>query len=321
MIIVSVLIYILTFIGFKTEIKSLLPILCFNNYILLHHGLFVNGVLKFALVLMTGLIILLFSTGQRVINISSYNIANLFVSKKENIISFIVVFSLFAVELLRNIGDESFSLKDVSALVMFGTGGGYSSFISWLRLTIIYMTPLFFIGVPDSRIKTYAQAPVLIRMKSKLEFNHKLTVEYLKYLFKYTLYIVVIGNVYYFLGFYMNQGDNFLNEILGMQFTNLKLNLYFIVFFIYLIFDFLIFKIISDYISGVVAFVSILIAKFILFVVPVTNYFAFNFGIIDLCNNFKKQEMLIKIVPLLFFILIYYIVLSRKRFKYVNHRN
>lgn len=67
MIIVSVLIYILTFIGFKTEIKSLLPILCFNNYILLHHGLFVNGVLKFALVLMTGLIILLFSTGQRVV--------------------------------------------------------------------------------------------------------------------------------------------------------------------------------------------------------------------------------------------------------------
>ncbi len=321
MIIASVLIYILTFIGFKTELKSTLPILCFNNYILLHHGLFVNGVLKFTLVLITGLLILLVCSGKRITNRSGYKTSYLFVSKKENIISFIIVLSMFLIEVLRNLGNESFSMKDVPVLVMLGTGGGYSSFISWFRMTIIYMAPLFFIGVVDSRIKTYGQAPVLIRMKSKLEFDYKLTVEYIKYIFKYTLYMTLVGNVFYFLGFYMNQGDNYLNELLGLQITNLKLNLYFVIFFVYLIFDFLIFKIISDYTSGVVAFVSILIAKFILFVVPSSNYFTFNFGIIDFCNNLKQQKTLIKILPLLFFIVIYFIVFSRKRYKYVNHRN
>lgn len=57
----AIIIYILTYIGFKTDLKTKLPVLFLNNYILLHHGLIVNGLFKFILAIAIGILIILFS--------------------------------------------------------------------------------------------------------------------------------------------------------------------------------------------------------------------------------------------------------------------
>lgn len=68
--VLSVVVYILMFVGFRAEMKSIVPFVCFNNFILLHHGLFVNGLGKFILVLSAGILIILFCFGKK---IKTYN--------------------------------------------------------------------------------------------------------------------------------------------------------------------------------------------------------------------------------------------------------
>lgn len=317
----SVFVYIMTFIGFKTEIKTIVPLVCFNNFILLHHGLFVNGLAKFLLNILFGVLLIQFCFGKFVKN-NKYSFNNFIISKKEKYVSVIVVLILFLLELLRTMGNVDFNVKDVIITTLFGANENYVSFIPWLRLTIFYLTPLFFIGIADSRMKKYGQAPILIRTKSKLNFERKLMGVYLRYIFLYTFFVYALVSIFYFMGGIGIRGEEYLVSTFNINFTYGILSMYFVIFLVNLIFDFVIFRILCKFTNGIVPLLLILFFKFVFFMVPTSNLFDLNFGMSSLFDGINnKYELLIKVVIVSVLIVIYFAIINARRIKYGNHQN
>lgn len=312
----SVLIYILTFIGFKTEVKTIVPVVCFDNFILLHHGLFVNGFEKFLLTILFGVLVIQFCFG-KMFKANNYGFKDFIISKKEQYISFIVVLVLFLLELLRTIGIVDFNFKDVIIMTLFGTNEKYVSFIPWLRLTILYLIPLFFIGIADSRMKKYGQAPILIRAKSKLSFECKLIGAYMSYIFLYTLFVYALGSVFYFMGGVGTHGDEYLISEFNINFTYGILSMYFVIFLVNLTFDFMIFKILCKFANGIVSLLAILFFKFFFFMLPTFNLFDLNFGISNLFDGINnKYELVIKVATISVLNVIFFAIINKRRIKH-----
>jgi hypothetical protein len=310
-IVVSVIVYVMTFIGFKTELKTILPVVCFNNFILLHHGLFVNGIAKFILVILFGLGVVMFCFGKKIKH-SGFN--SFIITRKEKIITLSIVLVLILLEIFR-----SFNIRDVMLTTMFGISENSISFIGWMRLTIMYMLPLFFIGIADSRVERYSQAPILIRFKNKASFEYAFSKEYIKYICLYTLSLFIIGNLTFHLGGSTNVGD-YLFETFGIAFTNKILNIYLSIFFINLLFEFVIFEILNNFINAVGTVILMLLVKFIFFLAPQINYLNINFGIINLYDNVNSiGKLCFKTSILIVAILAYYIFLYVRRVKHVNN--
>lgn len=317
----SVLIYILTFIGFKTELKTIAPIVCFDNFILLHHGLFVNGTIKFLLIVLFGLLLILFCFG-KMCKANNYGFKEFIISKREKLISFIIVLILFLLELLRTLRGADFNFKDVIVTTLFGVNKNYSSFIPWLRLAIIYLTPLFFIGIAESRMKMYGKAPLLIRSKSRLNFDFKLIKEYMAYILLYSLFVYAIGCFLYFIGGINVHVEEYLINEFNTKFTFGIMSIYFIIFFVYLTFDFVIFKILCKFINEIASILSIIFFKFIFFILPTFNLLDLNFGMSNLFDGINnKYELVIKLLIISVLNAMYFIFIIVRRIKYGNNRD
>lgn len=317
----SVLIYILTFIGFKTELKAIIPIVCFDNFILLHHGLFVNGSAKFLLTILFGVLVIQFCFG-RMFKVNKYGFKEFIISKKEKYISALVVLVLFLLELLRKIGNVDFNFKDVIIMTLFGTNEKYASFIPWLRITILYLIPLFFIGIADSRIKKYGQAPILIRTKSKLSFERKLTGAYMNYIFLYTLFVYALGSVFYFMGGVGTLSNEYFISEFNINFTYGILSMYFVIFLVNLTFDFVIFKILCKFANGIVSFLAILFFKFFFFMLPTFNLFDLNFGLSNLFDGINnKNELVIKVATICVLNVIFFAIINMRRIRHGNYQD
>ncbi|WP_019138721.1 hypothetical protein [Peptoniphilus timonensis] len=317
----SVLIYILTFIGFKTELKAIIPIVCFDNFILLHHGLFVNGSAKFLLTILFGVLVIQFCFG-RMFKVNKYGFKEFIISKKEKYISALVVLVLFLLELLRKIGNVDFNFKDVIIMTLFGTNEKYVSFIPWLRITILYLIPLFFIGIADSRIKKYGQAPILIRTKSKLSFEHKLIGVYMNYIFLYTLFVYALGSVFYFMGGAGTLSNEYFISEFNIKFTYGILSMYFVIFLVNLTFDFVIFKILCKFANGIVSFLAILFFKFFFFMLPTFNLFDLNFGLSNLFDGINnKNELVIKVATICVLNVIFFAIINMRRIRHGNYQD
>ncbi|MDO4764823.1 MAG: hypothetical protein Q4A29_02095 [Eubacteriales bacterium] len=319
MVLAAVIVYMMTFIGFKTQIKTLIPFICFNNYILLHHSLFVNGSASFIGLLLSGVVILGFCLGKIKI-INKINFGTFVLSPKEKIISILFPVVLLSIESLKGLVEFDFNLRNVIITTFLGVSQYSSTFISWIKLTSLYMIPLFFIGVSSSRIKTFAQAPIVIRYKNKYDFEYRITMEYFKYIILYTFVLVVIGNMLYSLEPALFQSKDYLFEMFQVEFTSKILNIYFIVFFVNLLFDFVFFMTISKYLSNVAATVLILVFKFIFYLLPKINYLYLNFGILNLYEKIEfAQHLLLKLFIMLVGIVGYFGVMIIRRYKYVNN--
>lgn len=317
----SVLIYILTFIGFKTELKSIAPVVCFDNFILLHHGLFVNGTIKFLLTVLFGLLLILFCFG-KMFKTNNYGFKEFIISKREKLISFVIILIVFLLELLRTIKGANFNFKDVIVTTLFGVNKNYLSFIPWLRLVIIYLTPLFFIGISESRMKMYGQAPLLIRSKSRLNFDFKLIKEYMTYILLYSLFIYAIGCFLYFIGGINVHVEEYLIKEFNIKFTFGIMSMYFIIFFVYLTFDFVIFKILCKFTNAIASILSIIFFKFIFFILPTFNLLDLNFGMSNLFDGINnKYELVIKLLIISVLNAMYFIFISMRRLKYGNNRD
>lgn len=317
----SVLIYILTFIGFKTELKTIAPILCFDNFILLHHGLFVNGTIKFLLTVLFGLLLILFCFG-KMCKTNNYGFKDFIISKREKLISFIMVLIVFLLELLRTVRGSNFNFKDVIVTTLFGVNKNYLSFIPWLRLTILYLIPLFFIGIAESRINKYGQAPILIRTKSKLSFERKLIGAYMNYIFLYTLFVYALGSAFYFMGGVGTIRNEYFISEFNINFTYGILSMYFVIFLVNLTFDFVIFKILCKFTNGIVSFLSILFFKFFFFMLPTFNLFDLNFGLSNLFDGINnKNELLIKIATICVLNVIFFAIINMRRIRHGNYQD
>lgn len=282
----AIIIYILTYIGFKTDLKTKLPVLFFNNYILLHHGLIVNGLFKFILVIAIGILIILFSVVKpKTIAKTNKSFKELIINRKDIAISFIVLLAIYLLNYIKNIGNMDFSIRDLALLTMFGSSTSENSFISWLSLTIINTSPIFILGVSKSRLRNYFNEPLLIRFKNNEDFKYNIRKIHFSYILFYITIVILINYISFFIGKSSSLNTNFLKEMYGMIFDLGILSKYNVGFAINLLFCFGLFYILSSFIGEVFSMVVILLSKFIFFFLSSYDLLKINYGIVNLLED------------------------------------
>lgn len=312
----AILVYLFTFIGFKTDLKFTLPILCFNNYIILHHVLFVNHGLNLILVILVEIFTICLIFKPKIKSHKS-GFGELILSRREILISGIIPLFMMAIELLKGLQIENFSPRDLVSTIFMGTSRSNASFISRLGLTILYLTPIFFIGISADRLKSYGQSPVLIRFKSKGDFIRKTEKRYILFLISYLVLLVLLGNIFLHIPLKDNSPKNsILYEIYGEEFSGKTFNTYMIFFGMYLFFDFICFRIIGKLGGSILGLGLIFLVKFILYSLPGLNILGLNFGIINMYEDLpSKRELVTRIIIFICGILFYWILLKGGRKK------
>ena len=321
-IISAIIIYMLTYIGFKTDLKIKIPILFFNNYILLHHGLMVNGLFKFILVVIIG-IVLIFSTVVRLRPIAKTNksFKELIINRKDISISFIVLLSIYLLNYIKNIGNIDFNIRDLPLLTLFGSSTNENSFISWLSLTIINTAPIFILGVSKSRINNYFNEPLLIRFKNNEDFKYNIRKIHFSYILFYIAIVILINYTCFFVGQSSKLNTSFLREMYGMIFDIGILSEYSLGFAINLLFCFGVFYILSSFIGEVFSMVIILLSKFIFFFLASYDLFKFNYGIVNLLEDGGVSWVIyIELLAVLLYLVL--VILKHNRgYKYGNNQS
>ena len=315
-------IYLLTFVGFKMDLGTIIPVVYFNKYIILHHALFnADGVrlARFTLLFLCGVLILLLCFGVRPWG-KRTTVDVFFITKKETAIAAAVPAVFVLLQLLRSFSAAGFSLKNALASAFFGTSGQSSNFTSWLGLTILYLTPVFLVGISDSRLKQYGQIPLLTRYRNRLDFERNVEKRYLKLLLKYLLAMAIIGNALLLIPSASAEESDFLLELYGRKLSHGLLNLYFAAFGVYLLFDYVLFRSLGSYTGTIAALVFVLAGKFALFLLPAINKPLFTFGLSNLYENIEnKNGLLLRAGGLFGIVLVYYSKLYFRRWRYGNH--
>jgi len=289
----GLVIYVLMIIGFKTELKSMVPILCFNNYILLHHGLFVNGMVKFTVTMASAAATMLFCLGIH-IKVKGVQINDFIITGRERLITLAVMALLLATELIRGMSGSDFNVKDVMFTFLFGSGEQMTSFMSWLKLTIVYLLPVFMIGISDQRIRQYSHAPMLIRFQNKSHFEVRVLGKNLSYVFLYALGIWAVGYIACYLGNPESELEEILIDTFGAGYTDGIWHIFMGAFFLHLLFDLTVFKMFSKVCGGVISMIVLIATKYFFYMVPSVDYLDINFGLIDLYENLKNGYLLDK---------------------------
>lgn len=284
MIVTALIVYVLTFIGFKTELKTRLPILFFNNYILLHHALFVNGGLKFIFVILVGLLILGMSYFRKM---KQHHLAfnDLVVSRREKYLSFTFLSTIFVLQVLTTATAENINFREIILTIFYGTNPQDYYFIGWLRLFLIYFIPIFIVGISESRLKKYGQETIMIRFQNYDTFQQSWLKSEISYLLKYMVLVVMISYASFLLGSTITDGYHELTMVLGSNFNMELLNRYVIGYVITLSFDFVVFKMISQLSNEVVAMLILVLTSFLAFWLPDLAFLNLNFGIANLAQK------------------------------------
>ena len=284
MIAATLIIYVLTFIGFKTEFKTIIPIFFFNNYILLHHALFVNGFPKFIFTILVGLFILAMPYFKKVKR-QHLAFRDLVVSRREKYLSFVFPFVLFILQVLTTTTAESVNFKEIILTMFYGTNAQNHYFIGWLRLLLIYFLPIFVVGISESRLKKYGRETIMIRFQNRDIFQQTWLNSEISYLLKYIALIAMISYGGFLLGSTTSDTHHELTTVLGLNCNMGLLNRYLIGFGITLGFDFIIFKMISQLSNEVVAMLILVLTNFLTFWLPSLDFLNLNFGIANIAQK------------------------------------
>lgn len=312
-------IYLFAIIGFRTELKSAVPFVCFNNYILLHHGLFVNGTVKFLFLIVFSVATIILSLGIKKRR-GPGETSDFVITREEKNITVSLIAFMVVTEMFSGYINQEFNLRDVMLKLMFGAKA--SGFFSWLTLTIIYLIPIFFVGISDQRIKKYGQCPTVIRFKNIKSFECNVLVRDLQYTFVYVMIIWGLGCATYFLGEPSLINIEFFLENYGVRYNLNIWNLYIIFFHTNLLSDFIIFKQVSKLTNEIPAMVVLLIGKYVFFLVPEVNVFNMNFGIINLFEYLNKETAIYGWQLVLFVVVVIYVLtMLIRRMRYGNNRN
>lgn len=284
-----IIVYIFTFIGFKTELKSMFPILTFNNYILLHHGLFVNGKYSFILVLLVASLIFYISFGGKV-NFSKISLVEYIIPNKYKILSIFSLVSVFTITYLANISREDFALREAVMIFIFGNDNSASSFISWFQSLLISLIPIFTIAIAENRIGE-SRNNLAARFKNMKKFNSFISFQQIKYLLTYFIFIAVLLNVAYLISSHTSVTSTDLEEMYGEIFELKILNIYLSLLLVNICFDYLVYKGIRKF-DEVGSIIFIIGIKFLFFLMPSFDYISVNVGLVRIFENTYLSEYL-----------------------------
>jgi hypothetical protein len=318
----AVIILVLTFIGFHTPLANKLPVLFLNNYLILHHGLFLNGLPAFLMTLLVGSGIILYAMGVRLPTIETASILDeLTISRKTKRIVALFIISLIAIEVFQMLYEANLYPRDLVIRLMLGSSGEFRSFLGWIKISLIYLFPLFFIGVSISKVNQYKELPIFIRYGSFGKLRWRILVRYTGFLLLYVGLLATFLCVLFFIGNSSSPYNLLLEENIGSAFTPAHFIAYLIVFLISMVFNLVLFLVLSMLFNETAAFVSILLISFAAFLAPGFSFLDINPGILSFLESLQQGKSLLAIrVSVFALISAIYFGLAKRR-TYANNQS
>ena len=275
-------VYVLMFVGFKTDLKTKLPLLFFSNYIILHHALFMNGPSVLALLLIVGACAVWFACGgeyvlkkQMTRSMHQFGLRELIITRKEWVLSMTVPAGIFAMEGMISGATE---LSDVPFRIFYGSSASEPSFINWLTLTILSLAPLFIAGASDSRLMENEMLPLIVRHRNRLELEFRICSVHLHYLAEYAAIIWAVGNILLLFG--MMEGASRMD-----RFDFVLWNAYMLLWLLKMTGAYLLFQLLSRRIQPATVLIADLVLKFVLYFLPDFDLLWINPGITNLIHE------------------------------------
>jgi hypothetical protein len=286
---VAVLILILTFVGFHTSLSHQFPILFLSNYIILHRGLFINGLPSFLLTFLTGLGIILFALGYRPPKLMRVSILNeLTISRKMKFTTLLFIICLILIEYFQLVYEGKFYYRDISIRLMLGTNTDFRSFIGWIKTSLVYFLPLFFVGLSVSKIKQYQELPVFMRFESFANLNWKILLQYISYILKYASYLGGFLIAMFLIGNHSSPMSKALYESFGIHLTTSLFMGCILVFIITMMFNLALFLFVSKVTNETAAFVGMLTLSFVNYLVRDLRLLNINPGILTIFEDLQQ---------------------------------
>ncbi len=283
---ISLLIFFVTFIGFKTNLSKYVPILWFNNYILFHHALFVNGAIKFLIVLIFGMSLSMYCLGFCQKKFFRRKILDkLTFPRKYKFIMVGFVYGLVFVGLLKGFSSGKFNIDYFILTIFGGNSLQHKSFVLWSKINVIYMLPLLFIAISMSKIKNYRELPIFVRYKNKACLDYAILINYSKALITYFVAMFFVFCIA--LSFKNNcaiQSGIVLEGNIVIA-TSTYIN-FCCIFLLQLFFNFVVFYLICELVNETFGFIFIIIYSYGIFLISELNIFDMNLGI------FQYSELL-----------------------------
>jgi len=316
----AVVILVLTFIGFHTSLSEKLPVLFLCNYIIFHRGLFMNGLPSFLLTVLTGLGIILFALGYKPPTIARKSLlSELTVSRKMKQIIFLFISGLILIEYFQLVYEGNSNIRDLAIRFLLGTNTDFQSFIGWIKICLIYFSPLFFVGVSISKIKQYQELPIFMRFESIANLHWNILWQYAAFVLQYAGFIAVFLTTLFIFGKNSSPMSVALYESFGIQLTIPHFIGNIFVFIITMLFNLALFLMISQVANETVAFIGIISLSFVNLLVPGIHLFEINPGILMFLETIQQgvDWLLIKIA-LMLGVSIGFLIFVRRRI-HANH--
>ncbi len=315
-----VLIFLLTFIGFKTNLSFSIPVIFFNNYILLHHGLFVNGTFSFIVTIVLGLLIIAYSVGIKVTLQKMTLIDELTVPRKIKRLVALIFLAILCLEWLRLFYQNQYDPLDVIISLLAGSYLKFS-FVEWAKTSLIYLMPIFFISISFSKIRHYAEMPIFVRYKSKRFLSWKLLTKYTRFVFSYVCLVFMCCLLLFIFRGNSSSYNNALADIFGVNFGVKVFLSYMVLFTVNTFFCLVLFFILNKFIKETASFIIMVILFLLNVLISDTNIMKINLGILSYLNSVKQNSGSFKIslLIMIMFVLLYYFFMWRNG-KNENHR-
>jgi len=288
---IAIVILILTFIGFHTSLSNQFPILFLSNYIILHRGLFINGFPSFLLTVLTGIAIILFALGYRPPKLLRISILHeLTISRKMKLTTLLFIVCLILIEYFQLVYEGNFNYRDIAIRLMLGTNTEFRSFIGWIKTSLIYYLPLFFVGLSVSKIKQYQELPVFMRFESFAKLNWNILLQYISYILKYASYLGGFLIAMFLIGNHFSPMSKALYESFGIHLTPSLFMGCILVFIITMMFNLALFLFVSKVTNETVAFVGILTLSFVNYLVRDLRLLNINPGILTIFEDLQQDR-------------------------------
>lgn len=316
---VAVIILILTFIGFHTSLSNQFPILFFSNYIIFHRGLFINGAPSFFLTVITGLGIILIAHGYRPPKMKASMLKELTISRKMKLTTMLVIVGLILIDYFQLNYERNLNSREIVIRLMLGTNTEFRSFIGWIKSSLIYYLPIFFVGLSVSKINQYQELPVFMRFESYAKLNWNILLQYVSYILRYAgcflgglIVMFLIGNNSSFM-------SKALYESFGVQLTTFLFIGCVLVFMLTMMFNLILFLFVVKVTNEIVAFVGIIVLSFISYLVPGLSFLNINPGILTIFEDIQQTFPLLHIkITLMTIFIIAFLGLEKRKIHACN---
>jgi hypothetical protein len=313
----AVVVLVLTFIGFHTTLSNQLPMIFLSNYLILHRGLFLNGLPAFLLTFLVGLGIILFALGFRFPKLQATSIlSELTVSRKMKRIAILFIIGLIFIEYFQMLYEGGFNVRDLAIRFILGTNMEFRSFLGWTKISLVYLLPLFFIGISISKIRQYKELPIFMRYESFGRLRWKILAQYVIFLLQYAGFLGIFLSAVFLLGSNSSPLSLALKEAIGINLATRHFIGYMLVFMITMMFNLVLFLLLSKLTNETVAFVAIVLLSFINFLAPGFKLLEINPGILMFFEDLQQGEisLYIKVVVLTLIIGIFWGLAKRRMY-------